>query len=544
MTKKQDKRIDQVNIFFLIIIVIGIVLRILFIDRFPAGLNCDEASAAYNAFSILKTMSDRYGNFMPVYMSSFGLGQSALFTYLTLPFVKIFGLNIISTRLPMAVISSISLVVFYKMLKFTEFNDKIKLFALLFFALNPWHLMKSRWGLDCNIFPDIVLIAVFFLLKYYYSNKDFNSDKTNSRFLYLSFVCLAISAYSYATSYVALSIFCIALYVYGIKTKTISKKQILISALIALLITWPLILFIVINFFDMPEVRLPFCTIPRLAINRMSRRSIISSDNVFLALVKNIFDLVKLLIIQRDGLYWNSIRGFGLYYLFAFPFFVLGIFIYIKNGKKRTRVDDIFMLWLASGIIFSLFLSEININRVNFVIIPIIYFIIVGFVKTFRIRYTYVVFSSVLVISFILFSYKYIDLNIKREKGILISEENTTVHDCFATDLESFIKYLDILDNIEKINLVNICREPQIYVLYYLKIDPREFRKGKNFNTMSYLELQNFGKWDFSTLASPDDMLKDRRFVYVVDKRDRSVIDENEFDIEEFSTYIIVRYKG
>ena len=544
MTNTQTKKIEKWDIAFLIVIIVGILLRILFLNKFPAGLNCDEASVSYNAFSILNTLSDRYGNFLPVYMPAFGGGQSVLLTYLTIPFVKILGLNVFATRLPMAIISSISIIVFYKILNYTEYDDKIKFFALLFFALNPWHIMKSRWGLDCNIFPDIMLLAIFFLIKYFYSSDKKSENRLDSKCLYLAFVFIAISAYSYATSYVALTIFCIILFIYGIKTKTISIKQILISALIVLIITWPLIIFIIINFFDLPEVRLPFCTIPRLNINRMGRRSILSSDNAFVVFIKNIFDLIKLLIIQRDGLYWNSIRGFGLYYLFAFPFFVLGLLVCIKNRKKRTEVDNMFLLWLVSGVSFSLFLSEININRINFVIIPIVYFIIVGFAKTFRIKYAYVALSSVLVISFVFFSYKYIDLNIKREKDILINEENTTTHDCFATNLESFIKYLDSLDNIEKINLVNICREPQIYVLYYLKVDPREFRKGKNFNTMSYLELQNFDKWDFSILASPDDMIKDRRFAYVVDKRDREVIDERDFDIEEFSKYIIVRYKG
>ena len=476
-------------------------------------------------------------------MPAFGGGQSVILTYFTIPFVKILGLNIIATRLPMAIISSISLIVFYKILKFINYNNRTKIFALLFFALNPWHLMKSRWGLDCNIFPDIMLIAVFFLLKYYYSNENTRENKLDSKFLYLSFVFIAISSYSYATSYVALTIFCIALYIYGLKTKTINIKQIIISALIVLIITWPLIIFIIINFFDLSEVRLPFCTIPRLNINRMSRRSILSSENLLVAFAKNILDVIKLLIVQQDGLYWNSIKGFGIYYLFSFPFFVIGIYDYIKNRKNGEKADDTFLLWLISGTIFCLFLSEININRMNFAIIPIIYFIIRGFDRIFKVKYAYVLTTLILAINFILFSYRYIDLNNKRNKNILINEQNVTRHDCFATNLEPLIKYLDTLDA-EKIDLVQICREAHIYVLYYLKTNPKEFRKGKNFNLMSYLELQNFGKWDFSVPDSPSDLIRDNKVVYVIDSRDRPAINEREFDIEEFSRYIIVRYKG
>lgn len=543
MTKKEKIKTKQEKIIFWSTIVIGILLRILFLDKFPAGLNCDEASVSYNAFSILNTLSDRYGNFLPVYTPAFGGGQSVLLVYLSIPFVKLLGLNIIATRLPMAIISCISLIVFYKILKLTDFDDRTKFFSLLFFALNPWHIMKSRWGLDCNIFPDIMLIAIFFLIKYYHNRSKKNKIMSNNKFLYLFFIFIAISAYSYATSYVALSIFCITLFVYGIKTKSIDTKQILISILIILIITWPLIIFVIINFLNLPEIRLPFCTIPRLASNRMSNQSILASGNIFISFIKNIFATLKLLIIQQDGLYWNNVNGFGMYYLFSFPIFVIGVFDYIKNSKKHTVVDNIFALWLISGLIFCLFLYNININRMNFVIIPVIYFIIKGFTKIFKIKYSYVVLVTLLIISFIFFSHQYIDLNIKKDNGFLINGQNTMSHDCFVTDIEPLIQHLDSLDA-EKINLIEVCVEPHIYVLYYLNVDPTIFRKGKDFHTMRYSELQNFGKWDFRTPDSPDDLIKDKNIIYVLDERNRAVIDERSFDIEEFSHYIIVKYKG
>lgn len=543
MTKKEKIKVKKENIVFGSTIVIGILLRILFLDKFPAGLNCDEASVSYNAFSILNTLSDRYGNFLPVYTPAFGGGQSVLLVYLSIPFVKLLGLNIIATRLPMAIISCISLIVFYKILKLTNFDDRTKFFSLLFFALNPWHIMKSRWGLDCNIFPDIMLMAIFFLIKYYHSRSKKNKIMSNNKFLYLFFIFIAISAYSYATSYVALSIFCITLFIYGIKTKSIDIKQILISILIILIITWPLIIFVIINFLNLPEIRLPFCTIPRLASNRMSNQSILASGNIFISFIKNIFATLKLLIIQQDGLYWNNVNGFGMYYLFSFPIFVIGIFDYIKNNKKHTVVDNIFALWLISGLIFCLFLYNININRMNFVIIPVIYFIIKGFTKIFKIKYSYVVLVTLLIISFIFFTQQYIDLNIKKDNGFLINGQNTMSHDCFVTDIEPLIQHLDSLDA-ERINLIEVCVEPHIYVLYYLNVDPTIFRKGKDFHTMRYNELQNFGKWDFRTPDSPDDLIKDKNIIYVLDERNRAVIDERSFDIKEFSHYIIVKYKG
>lgn len=59
----------------------------------PPALNADEAANAYDAYSILKTGKDQYGNFMPLRFKSFGDYKLPLLTYLAIPFIKIFGLT-------------------------------------------------------------------------------------------------------------------------------------------------------------------------------------------------------------------------------------------------------------------------------------------------------------------------------------------------------------------------------------------------------------------------------------------------------------------
>ena len=135
-------------------------IRIIFIDKYPIGLNQDEASSAYEAWSILNFGIDRNGQSFPVQFISWGSGQNVLYSYLMIPFISIFGLNTLSIRLPMALIGCISLVVFYYFMKSTFGNKKSVLF-LFIFAIFPWHLMKSRWGLESNIFPDLILWALF-----------------------------------------------------------------------------------------------------------------------------------------------------------------------------------------------------------------------------------------------------------------------------------------------------------------------------------------------------------------------------------------------
>src|SRR5687768_14571753 len=61
-------------------------------------LNADEAAFGYNAFTISETGRDEYGNLLPTRLKSFGDNKLPLMTYLTVPFVKIFGSNDFTTR--------------------------------------------------------------------------------------------------------------------------------------------------------------------------------------------------------------------------------------------------------------------------------------------------------------------------------------------------------------------------------------------------------------------------------------------------------------
>ena len=76
---------------------------------------------------------------------------------------------------------------------------KLAIIGLAFFAICPWHILKSRWGMDCNLFPDLILFAVLFLI--------LGIKKKKVIWQILSFVMLGISSYSYATSYLFLPIF-------------------------------------------------------------------------------------------------------------------------------------------------------------------------------------------------------------------------------------------------------------------------------------------------------------------------------------------------
>ena len=92
------------TILVIIIILIGIMIRIVGIGSLPNALNVDEASAGYEAYSILQNGIDRNGKAFPVFLEAWGSGQNALYSYICIPFILVFGLNAFAIRLPMSII--------------------------------------------------------------------------------------------------------------------------------------------------------------------------------------------------------------------------------------------------------------------------------------------------------------------------------------------------------------------------------------------------------------------------------------------------------
>ena len=157
---------EEVILFF--ILIVGSLVRLVAIGQFPNALNVDEASSGYDAFSLMKYGVDRGGNSYPVYLYAWGSGQSVLYSYLMIPVLMVTGLCEYGIRLPMAIIGIVSLYVFYYLIKSIFDNKRMALISVGFFVICPWHIMKSRWGMECNIFPDIILLSTLLYFSLYF----------------------------------------------------------------------------------------------------------------------------------------------------------------------------------------------------------------------------------------------------------------------------------------------------------------------------------------------------------------------------------------
>ncbi len=152
------------------IVLLAFVVRLVGLSNHPGGFTPDEASFGYDAYSILKTGKDQWGNTFPLTFKSFGDYKLPVYTYIAIPSVALFGLNEAAVRLPNAILGSLAVLATYLLAFEFCHEDKSKqkivpLFAALFLALSYWHITLSRGAFEANLTTFFMTAGVWLFLK-------------------------------------------------------------------------------------------------------------------------------------------------------------------------------------------------------------------------------------------------------------------------------------------------------------------------------------------------------------------------------------------
>lgn len=168
------------------IFIFSFLIRVVGLEKSPPSLGFDEASLGYNAYSLLKTGKDEYGNFLPLSLRSFNDFKPALYSYLSIPFIYIFGLNATAVRMVSAISGVVSVAVLYFLIKKFVENKWIGLLFLFVLSNEPWRLHFSRNAFETNLSAAFFGIAALLLL----------AGKTRWKRL-ISTIFFGLAAYSY-----------------------------------------------------------------------------------------------------------------------------------------------------------------------------------------------------------------------------------------------------------------------------------------------------------------------------------------------------------
>lgn len=366
-----------------LILVLCTLLRIPELQKFPPSLYSDEVNQAYNAFSILKTGRDEHNVYIPASLRSFGDWKPPLQTYLIVPSIFLFGLNEYAVRLPNALLGITTVLLSYLLSKqlflMNKRSEKIALLSALFMAISPWHHYQSRSAMLVMVFLSTFMLAAYFLLKI----------RSNSKYLYLSAIFFALSLYSYYAAVVIVPVYTVVIFLKYRKKIILFKKQLIISLIIGLLITFPLFFSFIKNnnvfigrakyvsvFFDQ-GINLKVTQFKKedLAENTKHLNSSLYHNKPYLYAT----DILKrflthfqgdFLILQGDYTPPFKIPNMGVIYFADYIFFILGLYFLIK---KREQSLIFIVAWLIVAMVPAsfTFLTPSH-NRTFIAVFPII----------------------------------------------------------------------------------------------------------------------------------------------------------------------------
>ncbi|MBT9585245.1 glycosyltransferase family 39 protein [bacterium] len=347
------------------LLLLGAVVRCYGFPDIPPGLNQDEASAGYDAWALWNHGVDRHGFSHPVHLVAWGSGQNALYSYLAMPFIALFGLNPLGVRSLSLAFGLFTLVAFHRFSRAVS-DDRTSLWATFLLAVNPWHIMVSRWALESNLFPGIFLIAVWLMV----------SAVERPRLLPASFACFSLSLYAYGPAYLIVPIF---LVVATANLRKLGWRVLLGSWAVFAVLGLPIALFVIVNLFQLPSLNLGLFTVPRLSTppRFVEVTSIFDSTGAVPQLRQNLSRCLQFLWTQSDPRLWNQIPGFGYAYPVHWPFTLLGLALLLRNWRASAPCFLV-LAWILAGLALCPCFPVPNINRLNILFLPLILCTAVG----------------------------------------------------------------------------------------------------------------------------------------------------------------------
>ena len=204
------------RIILITIFLFGFLVRIWLVGRYPPLL-WDEAALGYNAYSILKTGRDEYGQLLPFIFKSFGDYKPGLYVYLTLPFVVLLGLNELAIRLPSVILGSLTSVFLYLLVKEIFEDTKIAFWSALTLTFLPWSIHFSRGAWEANVMTALLTLGSYLLVrsrKLKFKLEEVKVKNLSNKFLFLSLGCFFLALLTYQGAKMLVPLILIGLFLF------------------------------------------------------------------------------------------------------------------------------------------------------------------------------------------------------------------------------------------------------------------------------------------------------------------------------------------
>lgn len=181
------KNSDFFWILAMLLIIVGVIPRFLWLDKFPAGMSHDELEYILSAKSYFQNGYDLSGFSLP--LSIFQTKTVGMISFLPAiimsPIYGIIDLSQQNVRLPYIVLNLLTAIVLYFLTKKVFENRKIGILSVIVFLYSPWSFYFSRMASDTPFALFFGLAGMWLFLK------------EKRRYLLLSFLLFTLSFLSY-----------------------------------------------------------------------------------------------------------------------------------------------------------------------------------------------------------------------------------------------------------------------------------------------------------------------------------------------------------
>lgn len=503
------------NIFLAGIILVAVTLRFWNLGHTPGGFHIDEAAYGYNAFSIVTTGKDEFGKTLPLVLESFGEYKPALYAYLTIPSILIFGLNEMAVRLPTAIFGSLSVLIFYLLVRRLTRNENISLLSALLLAISPWHINLSRTTSE-------VVVSLFFILLLVYAALEIK-EKFKLQWFSLALLSgfLAIGSYTASRLYVIIITGLILFMFIKFKNNIIglNKRIILLcSALIVIGIIFSVLdstsRFQQVSIFSSPETKLVLeeqireDEFSNVLVTRAIHNKAINFSRTIL---KNYSEYLTFDFLFLSGGYPFRVRipDSGLFYFWQIPFFIAGGYVLLRRKEKLL----LFLFgWIGLLLIpTALTFDEIpNIYRSLIILPPALVILAIGIYEIFSYKLINRNLSKLLILAIFLIGL--IELLFFQHQYYVHQEKHQPWYRGFAyKDLISTIN--DLSSDYDKIYFTKSHSGPHIYILFFNKYDPATYQKE---GSPGDPDFGGFGKYTFfGQDCLPEEKKPNEKFLYI-----------------------------
>ncbi len=375
MLNKLKNSLGFFNLAIIVILIIGALLRLSSLSKFPPSPYWEEVALGYDAYSIIQTGKDHHGNTWPIAaFESFGDWKPSAYFYALVPFIKLFGLKVWVLRLP-AALAGILIIFFSFKIAQILFNKKIALLTAILVSISPWAILFSRAAWEVNLATALLYGGIYFGLKFFQTqDSNFQASqicanlgkrKTNSKqkrllfyIFHLLFLILAI--YTYHGARITAPLIGMWFFLKLIKEKIFLKKIKIFGPILIITACLALPIFLSLS---KPEFKIRFAQtniFTDLSLIKKSNSAREMHDNglyarlfyhrywyftkaILINFIKH-FNL-DFLFISGDSNPRHSIQLMGQLYHIELIFFLMGIFYLGANFKKIKPNKAAFLIF-------------------------------------------------------------------------------------------------------------------------------------------------------------------------------------------------------